>query len=139
MKALLSENGKIIAKICNTHCGHGDSISFFANNKAEKNKVANLLKMKIDISIILETLREDMIASEKIGRIHLNTRQVMKNIQRNFNLNVERHRNDATSVRLMIEEMADLDSQNPVLGYKFQGSIPREYENFQEEDFFLKY
>ncbi|GBN16742.1 hypothetical protein AVEN_256219-1 [Araneus ventricosus] len=95
--------------------------------------------MKIDISIILENLREDMIASEKIGRIHLNTRQVMKNIQRNFKLNVERHRNDATSVRLMIEEMADLNSQKPVLGYKFQGSIPREYENFQEEDFFLEY
>ncbi|GBN01390.1 hypothetical protein AVEN_110443-1 [Araneus ventricosus] len=139
IKAIISENGRVIVKICNTHYGHDNSVPFLQLTTAEKNKIANLLKMKIDISVILENIREDMIASEKIGRIHLSTRQDIKNIQRNFNLNVERHRNDAISVRLMIEEMADLDSENPVLGYKFQGSIPREYENFEEEDFILVY
>ncbi|GBN35826.1 hypothetical protein AVEN_201566-1 [Araneus ventricosus] len=93
--------------------------------------------MEIDISAILEKLRNDMIASPTLARIHLTRRQDIKNTQRNFGLSVEKHRDDATSVRLMIEEMTMLDADNHLLGFKFQESVPPEYENFLEKDFII--
>ncbi|GBN34017.1 hypothetical protein AVEN_26662-1 [Araneus ventricosus] len=137
IKMYIRENGKITAKVCNTHYGHGDSLSYMKLTEAEKKTIAHSLKMKIDIPVILEKLRNDMLESPNLARIHLTTRQDIKNIQRNFGLSVERHRDDATSVRLMIEEMATLDGDNPVLGFKFQGSVPPEYENFLENDFII--
>ncbi|GBN90609.1 hypothetical protein AVEN_275085-1 [Araneus ventricosus] len=74
--------------------------------EAEKNTITHSLKMKIDIPVILEKLRNDMIASPTLARVHLMTRQDIKNNQRNFSLSVERHRDNAISVRLMIKEMA---------------------------------
>ncbi|GFS55186.1 hypothetical protein TNCV_4799321 [Trichonephila clavipes] len=48
-----------------------------------------------------------MLSRENLSRIHLTTRQDIKNIKRSFGLTNQRHADDATSVRLMLEEMAE--------------------------------
>ncbi|GBM25428.1 hypothetical protein AVEN_245833-1 [Araneus ventricosus] len=60
IKMYIRENGKIIAKVCNIHYGHGDSLSFMKLTEAEKKTIAHSLKMKIDIPVILEKLRNDI-------------------------------------------------------------------------------
>ncbi|GFQ85950.1 c2H2-type domain-containing protein, partial [Trichonephila clavata] len=78
-----------------------------------------------------------MLSRENISRIHLTTRQDIKNIKRSFGLTNQRHADDATSVKLMLEEMAELGAGNPILGCKFQGCLSSEYEGLNNEDFFL--
>ncbi|GFW38630.1 c2H2-type domain-containing protein [Trichonephila clavipes] len=78
-----------------------------------------------------------MLSRENLSRIHLTTRQDIKNIKRSFGLTNQRHADDATSVRLMLEEMAEFGTDNPILGCKFQGCLLSEYEGLNNEDFFL--
>ncbi|GFX67791.1 c2H2-type domain-containing protein [Trichonephila clavipes] len=80
-------------------------------------------KKKIEVSVILENIRNDMLSRENLSRIHLTTRQDIKNIKRSFDLTNQRHADDATSVRLMLEEMAEFGTDNPILGCKFQGCL----------------
>ncbi|GFQ91030.1 c2H2-type domain-containing protein [Trichonephila clavata] len=78
-----------------------------------------------------------MLSRENISRIHLTTRQNIKNIKRSFGLTNQRHADDATSVRLMLEEMTELGTDNSILGCKFQGCLSSEYEGLNNEDFLL--
>ncbi|GFW05936.1 c2H2-type domain-containing protein [Trichonephila clavipes] len=71
---------------------------------------------KIEVSVILENIRNDTLSRENLSRIHLTTRQDIKNIKRSFGLTNQRHADDATSVRLMLEEMAEFGTDNPILG-----------------------
>ncbi|GFQ92633.1 c2H2-type domain-containing protein [Trichonephila clavata] len=59
-----------------------------------------------------------------------------KNIKRCFGLTNQRHTDDPTSVRLMLEEMAELGTDNPILGCKFQGCLSFQYEGLNNKDFF---
>ncbi|GFQ70363.1 c2H2-type domain-containing protein [Trichonephila clavata] len=74
---------------------------------------------------------------KKLSRIHLTTREDIRNIKRSFGLTNRRHTDDPTIVRLMLEEMAELGTDNPILGCKFQGRLSSEYEGLNNEDFFL--
>ncbi|GFT80353.1 c2H2-type domain-containing protein [Nephila pilipes] len=123
--------------MCSTHYGHTNSLSFMNLTVQEKKQIASLLEKKIEVSVILETIRNDMISQANLSRIHLTTRQDVMNIKRSFGLTNQRHADDATSVKLMLEEMAELGEDNPVLGFKFQGSMPPGFEEFDDEDYFL--
>ncbi|GFV92802.1 c2H2-type domain-containing protein [Trichonephila clavipes] len=61
-----------------------------------------------------------------------NSSQDIKNVKRSFGLTNQRHVDDATSVRLMLEEMAEFSTDNPILG-----CLSSEYEGLNNEDFFL--
>ncbi|GFQ80780.1 uncharacterized protein TNCT_333491 [Trichonephila clavata] len=137
IKLILRENGAVTLKMCSTHYGHGNSLPFLRLTGEEKKRIACSLEKKIEVSVILENIRNDMLSRENISRIHLTTRQDIKNIKRSFGLTNQRHADDATSVRLMLEEMAELGADNPILGCKFQGCLSSEYEGLNNEDFFL--
>lgn len=72
------------------------------------------------------------------NRIHLLTRKDITNIERTYGLqSAQRHKDDATSVRLWVEEMRE-SPENPVLLYKAQGATqPDICENLREKDFVL--
>ncbi|GFT69871.1 c2H2-type domain-containing protein [Trichonephila clavipes] len=123
--------------MCSTHYGHGDCLPFMRLTGEEKERIAFSLEKKIEVSVILENIRNDMLSRENLSRIHLTTRQDIKNIKRSFGLTNQRHADDATSVRLMLEEMAEFGTDNPILGCKFQGCLLSEYEGLNNEDFFL--
>ncbi|GFQ95769.1 c2H2-type domain-containing protein [Trichonephila clavata] len=123
--------------MCSTHYGHGNSLPFFRLTGEEEKTHCVFFRKKIEVSVILENIRNDMLSREHISRIHLTTRQDIKNIKRSFGLTNQRHADDATSVRLMLEEMAELGADNPILGCKFQGCLSSEYEGLNNEDFFL--
>ncbi|GFV16592.1 c2H2-type domain-containing protein [Trichonephila clavipes] len=137
MKLVLRETGVVTLKMCSTRYGHGDCLPFMRLTGEEKKHIAFSLEKKIEVSVILENIRNDMLSRENLSRIHLTTRQDIKNIRRSFGLTNKRHADDATSVRLMLEEMAEFGTDNPILGCQFQGYLLSEYEGLNNEDFFL--
>ena len=83
---------------------------------------------------ILHDIRDNCGTSLK--RSHLTTRNDIANIERAFGLRrAERHKDDATSVAVWVQDMMKSES-NPVLLYKLQRSEPsHETPNGEENDF----
>lgn len=101
--------------------------------------VAGKLSVGASFTTVIDTLRKGI----KIGdwkRIHLTENQDLRNIMREFSLNVERkHSDDATSVQLWVDEMSTLpEHENPILCYKPVGEEDPE-GHLAKEDFFLSF
>ncbi|GFY52600.1 uncharacterized protein TNIN_443101 [Trichonephila inaurata madagascariensis] len=121
--------------MCSAHYRHDNSLPFMRLTGEEKKRIAFFFRKKIEFSVILEN-RNDMLSRENVSRIHLTTRQDIKNIKRSLGLTNQLYADDATNVRLMLEEMAEFGTDNPILGCKFQGCISSDYEGLNNEDFF---
>jgi len=88
------------------------------------------------VSHILDIIRDNL--GEQLHRIHLLTRKDITNIERTYGLKgTQRHSDDATSVKIWVEEMKATDS-NPVILYKAQGQPqPETCDNLCDRDFVL--
>jgi hypothetical protein len=71
----------------------------------------------------LDDIRDSALKQEDSQRILLLEKKDMHNIVRNFHIDygTKRHKNDAISIKLWVEEMTNLGDDCPVLFYKEQG------------------
>ena len=118
-----------------THYGHSPSLGHLRISESDKLEIAGKLAQGITFERILDDVRDNL--GERFDRIHLLTRKDITNIERSFGLRTtQRHTDDATSVRLLVEEMDDKDG-TPVLFYKPQGEQPQACEYLELNDFAL--
>lgn len=102
-----------------THYGHEHSLCHLRIPEAERLAIAGKLSQGIDIQRILDDIRDNL--GKSCQRIHLLTRKDITNIETAYCLRgLQRHKDDATSIHLWVEEMKTLED-NPVLLYKAQG------------------
>ncbi|VEN58334.1 unnamed protein product [Callosobruchus maculatus] len=117
-----------------THYGHLNQIEHLRISQLDKKHLAAKLVDGVPNSKILDGIRDNI--STNLKRIDLVTRQDLDNIKRSYNICQQdgvKHKNDAVSVELWIEECKTLHN-NPVLLYKAQG---QPCENFLDSDFVL--
>lgn len=99
-------------------------------------EAASRLSQGVEFDYILDDIRDNV--GEKLCRIQLLTRKDLTNIEKAYHLRrIQRHSDDATSVRAWVEEMKTEDC-NPVLLYKAQGDNQQNNcKNLNGNDFVL--
>ena len=104
--------------------------------ESERLAIARQLAQGVNIQHILDNIRDNL--GTQFHRIHLLTRKDIYNIEKIYGLKVaQRHKDDATSVKLWVEEMRSSDG-NPVILYKHQGEPqPDKCDNICNENFVL--
>ena len=89
-------------------------------SETERITIAGQLAQGVDMQHILDCIRDNL--GKEFHRIHLLTRKDITNIERVYGLKgAQKHKDDATSVRIWVEEMKSSDS-NPLILYKAQGT-----------------
>ena len=123
----------ITVQVHRTHYGHTPSLGHLRLLESDRIAIAGKLAQGVDFQHILDTIRDNI--GSKFQRIHLLTRKDITNIERTYGLQgAQRHRDDATSVRIWVDEMKASDC-NPVLLYKPQGvSQPDTCDNLSDND-----
>ena len=122
--------------ICSTHYGHSIRLGHLRLPVRDRQTIAAKLHQSVPFECILDDIREN--TGNSLSRLHLTTRKDIANIERAFGLRrAERHKDDATSVAVWVQDMMKSES-NPVLLYKPQGSQPsQETPSLEENDFIL--
>ena len=128
-------SGHIKVQVCGTHYGH-TSLGHLRLSESDRLTIAGQLAQGVDFQHILDTIRDNL--GKEFHRIHLLTRKDIANIEKTYGLKgAQRHKDDATSVRLWVEEMKSSRS-NPVILYKPQGTAqPDTCDNLCDQDFVL--
>ena len=116
-----------------THYGHNTSLGHIRLLESDRMAIAGQLAQGVEFQYIIR----DNVGKE-FPRIHLLTRKDIANIERTYGLKgMQRHRDNATSVDIWVEEMKHRDI-NPVILYKQQGaSQPEECDDLCDHDFVL--
>ena len=124
-------SGSIEVEMCNTHYGHKTALGHLRLQDSDKTAIAGQL-----FQYILDNVRDNL--GKNFKRIHLLTRKDISNIERTYGLQgAQRHKDDATSVRIWVEEMKATDA-NPVILYKPQGDRqPHNCNNLSDRDFVI--
>ena len=119
------------AHVCKTHYDHQLRLGHLRLSKGHREYVASKLMQGVSHQHIFDQIRDGL--HEKYERIHIISMKDIRNIEKAFGLRGnERHKDDATSVGLWVEEMKRSDN-NPVLLYKAQG----EKDSFLHKDDFV--
>ena len=130
------EDGRILVEICDTHYSHTPSLGHLRLSKSQRSEIARKLSEGVTIERVLDDVR-DTISSD-LNRLHLLTRKDILNIERAFSLrSIEKHKDDATSVAILVEELNQSDKESPVLLYKQQGKCLQEHKFLNKSDFVL--
>ncbi len=120
-------------RICKTHYGHQCTLGHTRVQYSQRQAIAGKLAQGVTKEHILDSIRDNI--GKRFERIHIITRKDIINIERSFGLQGNRrHDDDATSVKLWVEEINQNGNYSPVLLYKGQG---QEGANLQERDFVL--
>lgn len=130
--------GTVSADICSTHHGHEQSLGHLRLSTADRLLIAGQLAQGVKFEHILDKIR-DSVNTTRVERIHLTTRKDILNIERAFGIRgIQRHKDDATSLSIWVEEMKSKGQDNPVLRYKPQGKVLEgEYHALTKDDFIL--
>ena len=131
-----TNSGCIKVQVCRTHYGHTTSLGHLRISESERLAIAGQLAQGVDFQHILDKIRDKL--GKEFQQIHLVTKKDTANIERTYSLKgAQKHRDDATSVSIWVEEMKSSDS-NPVILYKPQGlPQPDTCDNLSKEDFVL--
>ena len=113
-------NHKLKAIVSKTHYGHTCSLGHIPLPQDIRHGIAGQLAMGVHFDSILDKVRNSV--GNQLERTHLIMKKDLYNIEKAFKLRGDqRHSDDATSVRIWIEELKDQDGDNPVRFYKPQG------------------
>ena len=114
------EGGKISAVVTKFHYGHTCSLGNIPLPQHVRNEMAGQTAMGINLNNILDKVRNSV--NNQIEQVHLITKKDLINIEKAFGLwGHQRHKDDATSISLWIEELKRQGGDHPVLFYKQQG------------------
>ncbi|GFY40048.1 uncharacterized protein TNIN_425921 [Trichonephila inaurata madagascariensis] len=103
MKVYEDIESKVTVEFTKTHVGHGIDLRRMKITREEKEDIARKLENKIPVEAILDDIRNSM--NQKLERIHLITRQDIKNIKEEYNINSDGilNSNDVVSVNKWVE------------------------------------
>ena len=126
----------IKVKVHKTHYRHKPSLGHLRLLDSDRIAIAGQLAQGVDFQHILDNIRDNL--GKEFFRIHLLTRKDIINIEGTYGLRgAQRHRDDATSVNIWVEEMKSSDI-SPVILYKQQGvPQPDDCDNLCDKDFVL--
>ncbi|XP_068087050.1 uncharacterized protein [Anabrus simplex] len=126
------------ATLFTPHIGHECSLTYLNLSKGERAEIAGKIQQGISFNRILDDIRGSINMEQSVERIHLLSRQDLRNIEKEFLLKSESqfHKNDAVSVDLWVQQMSKFTDCSPVLFYKPQGMVS-ESEMFKDDDFVL--
>ena len=136
MVAKLTESLELEVTIYKNHYGHKTSLGHLRIPETDRLAIAGKLSQGVDFQRILDEVRDKLGSS--YHRIHLLTRKDIDNIDKTYCLHgIQRHKDDATSVNLWVQQMRTQDD-NPVLLYKIQGDkTPANCPGLADQDFVL--
>ena len=127
-------SGKVKVQYCSTHINHSAELVHLPIPPDTRKLIAAKLHEGVSIEKILDSVR-DTLSDGQIGREQIVSRQDIRNIQRQLNIDsITKHSNDLLSTCAWVQEMA----YNPVLLFKPQG--PQENDkslNLSDDDFLL--
>ncbi|GFS53698.1 uncharacterized protein TNIN_130141 [Trichonephila inaurata madagascariensis] len=103
MKVYKDIESKVTVEFTKTHVGHGIDLGRMKITREEKEDIARKLENKIPVEAILDDIRNSM--NQKLERIHLITRQDIKNIKRGIQYKLGWEINGT-----ILEERPSLDS-----------------------------
>jgi hypothetical protein len=135
MQKLSSE--KVSVEYCCTHYNHepDKDIAHLRMPEQLRLSIAAKLTQGVTFEKILDDIR-DSVGAKGLQREHLTSRQDMRNIMRQYNIEgIEKHPNDHTSVSAWVHEMQSMEF-DPVIVFKQQG-VASEEPNILESDFLL--
>ena len=128
---------KVTVQYVNTHHNHNPDadIQHLRIPEDLKQSIAAKLMQGVSMTKILDDIR-DSVGENGLQREHLTTRQDIRNISTQYNIEgVQKHANDHTSTAAWVEEMKEMEF-NPVVIFKQQGTTIEE-EGVRQEDFLL--
>ncbi|GFU12816.1 uncharacterized protein TNCV_5047611 [Trichonephila clavipes] len=120
-----------------THVGHGIDLGRMKITREEKEDIAKKLENKIPVEAILDDIRNSI--NQKLERIHLITRQDIKNIKEEYNISSDGilDSNDMVSVNKWIEGLKNRED-SPIVLLKDQNIFDENlYPGMKAEDFLL--
>ena len=122
--------------VCTSHYGHSISMGHIRLKEEDRYLIAAKIAQGVAFERILDDIRESI--GENVNRLHLTTRKDIHNIERSFGLRrAERHKNDATSVDVWVQDMVKCDI-NPLLLYKPQDQdTTQDCPSLGRDDFIL--
>ena len=125
----------VSVEYCTVH-SHETQIGHLRLTNDLRASVATKLQMGVPLDIILDEVRNNV--SCVLGREHLITKQDIRNIGTQYNVDgVQKHTNDALSVKVWVEELTNSSDYNPILLYKMQGMLTDELPTLEKDDFVL--
>ncbi|GFR19093.1 uncharacterized protein TNCT_12481 [Trichonephila clavata] len=137
MKVYEDIESKVTVEFTKTHVGHGINLGRMKITREEKEDIARKLENKIPIEAILDDIRNSV--NEKLERIHLITRQDIKNIKVEYNISSDGilDTNDVVSVTKWVEGLRNRED-SPVVLFKDQNIFDEDlYPGMKAEDFLL--
>ena len=104
------------------------------DTRTDRKEIARKLQLGVTIEHILDDIRET--CETGINREHLVTRQDIRNIQSQYNIQgIMRHASDLSSVLAWVTEMQSMQ-YSPIILFKEQGTPQQaELDDFSDEDF----
>ena len=110
--------GSIKAIINKTHYGHTCSLGHIPLPQHIRSELATQIATGINFDIILDKVRNN-VNGDHLERVHLLTKKDLNNIEQAFHLQGhQRHKDDATSIDLWIEELTQQGGDIPILFFK---------------------
>ena len=87
-----------------THYGHKTALGHLRIPNTDRLAIAGRIAQGVDFQHILDNIRDSL--GQQFHRIHLLTRKDVTNMERSYGLKgAQRHKDDATSVNIWVEEM----------------------------------
>ena len=124
MTTITTETKAINVEYFKSHYGHQVCLGHLRISDSNRKAIAGQLDQGVSFEHIIDSIRNSV--GSKFQRIHLVTRKDLKNIKNAFGIqSVQRHRDDATSIQVWVQEMQQSTKHNPVLLYKAQCEIPQ--------------
>ena len=119
-----------------THYGHKTALGHLRIPNTDRLAIAGQIAQGVDFQHILDNIRDSL--GQQFHRIYLLTRKDITNMERSYGLKgAQRHKDDATSVNIWVEEMKSCEG-NPIILYKKQGGPQADdCDNISDKDFIL--
>ena len=112
--------GEVTVWYCATHNSHSINLGHLRIPSDTRMRITSKLHQGVSVERILDDIRDNI--DTNISREHLVTRQDIRNIKTQYNVDsISRHKDDPISVNAWVEEMTSLP-YNPVLHYNSQGA-----------------
>ncbi|GFU49660.1 uncharacterized protein TNCV_2906231 [Trichonephila clavipes] len=137
MKVYEDIESKVTVEFTKTHVGHGIDLGRMQITREEKEDIAKKLENKIPVEAILDDIRNSI--NQKLERIHLITRQDIKNIKEEYNISSDGilDSNDVVSVNKWVEGLKNRE-ESPIVLFKDQNIFDENlYPGMKAEDFLL--
>uniref|UniRef100_A0A1B6CG27 C2H2-type domain-containing protein n=1 Tax=Clastoptera arizonana TaxID=38151 RepID=A0A1B6CG27_9HEMI len=139
LKVYFFDDGKVKVDYCSTHVGHTVDVQHLPLTLEERQAIAIQIRNNIPYDVILANVRSS-IGTKDCDRIHLLTKQDLRNIKAEFGLNddIVFHSKDPCSVDAWVREELMSDN-NCILLYKPRNKTNYKYQfsALNKEDFIL--